>query len=46
MDPAVICITRDRRPKHDISVFRRLLTVTNLMLLAGNKPKEPKSGLG
>lgn len=42
VDDAVICITWDRRPKHDISVFRRLLTVTNLMLLAGNKPGLPK----
>lgn len=29
-------------PKPDISVFRRILTVTNLMFLAGNKPGMPK----
>lgn len=30
-------------PKPDIGVFRRILTVTNLMFLAGNKPGLPKS---
>lgn len=29
-------------PKPDIGVFRRILTVTNLMFLAGNKPGMPK----
>lgn len=43
---AVICITHYRGPKpavpDPIAVFRRILTVTNLMCLAGNKPGEPK----
>ena len=48
--PMVAIITHDRRPKIDrISLFRRILTVTRLMTLAGNKPGEPrrmKCGLG
>lgn len=39
---AVIVITWDRRPKYNTGVFRRILTVTNLMCLAGNWPGEPK----
>ena len=43
----VICITHYRGPKpavpDPIAVFRRILTVTNLMCLAGNKPGEPKA---
>lgn len=45
---AVICITHYRGPKpvvpDRIALFRRILTVTNLMCLAGNKPGEPKAG--
>ena len=48
--PMVAIILHDRRSKPDkIGIFRRILTVTNLMLLAGNKPGEPrrmKRGLG
>lgn len=42
---AVIAITWDRRPRgpDKIAQFRRILTVTNLMCLAGNRPSEPKS---
>lgn len=44
---AVICITHYRGPKpavpDPIAPFRRILTVTNLMFLAGNKPGEPKA---
>ena len=44
---AVICITHYRGPKpavpDPIAPFRRILTVTNLMRLAGNKPGEPKA---
>jgi hypothetical protein len=49
-EPVMVPITWDRRPKIDrISLFRRILTVTRLMTLAGNKPGEPrrmKCGLG
>lgn len=39
---SVIAITWDRRKPDKLSVFHRLLTVTNLMCLAGNKPKLPE----
>ena len=44
---AVICITHYRGPKpavpDPIAVFRRILTVTNLICLAGNRPGTPKA---
>lgn len=41
--PMVAIITHDRRPKIDrISLFRRILTVTRLMTLAGNKVDDPE----
>lgn len=42
---AVVVITWDRRPRYNIDVFRRILTVTNLMCLAGNHPPIPKGTL-
>lgn len=43
---AVICITHYRGPKpavpDPIAPFRRILTVTNLMCLAGNAPGMPR----
>lgn len=40
----VAIITHYRGPKPDkLTLFRRILTVTNLMCLAGNKPQEPRS---
>ena len=42
---AVICITHYRGPKpavpDPIAPFRRILTVTNMMFLAGNRPHDP-----